>query len=150
MKVEIVEARPEHIPQVLSICREFEREAYERLGIKETFTYLRGILRHSAEAWVGKIDDEVACLWGVDQGSLISSSAMVWLITTKVLDDHPFVFVRHSQIRLADLRKRYHYIHGVVQVENERSTKWLRWLGFKLSEPEMYGGYFLRKFSLVS
>jgi hypothetical protein len=120
------------------------------LGLRKRLFISSSMLRHSAEAWVGKIDDEVACLWGVDQASLISSSAMIWLITTKVLEEHPFVFVRHSQIKLAELRKRYHYIHGVVQVENERSTRWLRWLGFKLSEPEMFGGYLLRKFSLVS
>jgi hypothetical protein len=41
MKIEITEAKPEHIPQVLSICREFERAAYERLGVEETFTYLK-------------------------------------------------------------------------------------------------------------
>lgn len=150
MKVEIEEARPEHIPQVLSICRPFEQMALDKLGIEETFEYIRGMIKSSAEAWVGKIDDEIACLWGVDQRSIISSSAVIWLMTTKVLEDHPFVFVRHSQIRLAELRKRYHYIHGVVQVENERSVKWLRWLGFTLSEPEMFGGYMLKKFSMVS
>lgn len=150
MKVEIVPAEPSHIPIMLSCCREREREAYEELTHNKAETFLKSMIRDSAEAWSGFIDDEYACMLIISRGSILGDSATVYLQTCEAVDAHPFVFLRHSQIRLAELRKRYHYIHGVVQADNEQSIKWLRWLGFKFGEPEFFGDYLLRKFSMVS
>jgi len=149
MKVEIRSARIADASKILEICRERERAAYESLG-ETGKRFLKDLIRSSREAWTGLIDDEIVCLWGIERGSLLSDSAFIWLLTGTGVDKHPFAFVRHSQIRLADLRERYHYIHGYVQVDNETSVKWLKWLGFTLSDAEMVNGYAVRKFSMAS
>jgi hypothetical protein len=146
MNVEIVPAGPQHIHPLLAACR--ERAGFEKLGAK-AFDFLRQCIQNSAEAWAGFIDGNIACVWGISRGSMLGDSAFVWLNTTDELEKHPFVFVRHSQIRLAELRQRYHYIYGFVQVDNEPSVKWLRWLGFKLGDVEYVNGYVLRKFSMI-
>ncbi len=148
MKIEIIPATREHIPLVLATCRGREREQLMRLGARAS-DYVRQVIESSSEAWSGFIDDELACMWGVDHGTLIGNSARIWLAGTAAINEHPFAFVRHSQIRLAELRKRFHYIYGVVEVDNEQSMRWLRWLGFTLSPTEYVNGYALKKFSMV-
>lgn len=147
MKVEIVPAGPEHIHPLLSACRDREQKGFEILGAK-AFHFIRECIQKSSESWVGYIDGNLACMWGIHGGSILDNSAFIWLNTTDELHRHPFVFVRHSQIRLAELRQRYNFIYGYVQVDNEPSVKWLRWLGFKFGDVELKEGYMLRKFEM--
>jgi hypothetical protein len=150
MNVVVVPAVHEHIDLILACCREREREAYEKIGHYEAQAHLIDALARAAEAWTGFVDDEIVCMWGIDRASILCPSAFVWLLTADSIRQHPFVFVRHSQIRLAELRKRYHYIHGVVDVSNTVSVKWLRWLGFQFSDVEFVNGYSIKRFSMVS
>jgi hypothetical protein len=132
---------------ILANCREREREAYARLG-QSSHTYLASVLSQSAESFSGLVDGVPCCMWGVVRGSLLSDSAFLWLITCYMIEDYPFTFIRRSQIWLADLRKRYHYIHGVVQADNLVSVKWLKWLGFTVYGFEFIEGYALKRFEM--
>ncbi len=147
MNVNIVRAKQDHIPKMLKVLRKREHDA---IATPEAVGYLKQALSHCVEAWTGYIDDKIVCMWGIDRGSMLTNSAFIWLVTCQGVDEHAFIFVRHSQRRLDDLRKRYSYIHGVVQADNEQSVRWLRWLGFQLGDAEFVNGYALRKFSLVS
>ncbi len=148
MTVEIVRATRGDVPKMLAVLRERERSAL--IESPGAVAYLEQALSQCAEAWTGYIDDQIVCMWGIDRGSMLTNSAFIWLVTCQGVDAHSFIFVRHSQKRLEDLKKRYSYIHGVVQADNEQSVRWLRWLGFQLGDAEFVNGYALRKFSMVS
>jgi hypothetical protein len=150
MIVSIIPATLDHVPIMLATCRERERAAYEEFTHNRAQEHLCQMIRNSAEAWTGFIDDDLVCLLIISRGSIIGDSVTVWLHTCVAADEHPLVFVRHSQKILAKLRERYHYIYGVVQADNEQSMRWLRWLGFQFDPPEVFNGYWLRKFSMVS
>jgi hypothetical protein len=150
MNVEVVPATQAHIDLILACCREREREAYDKIGHEAARDHLTHALALAAEAWTGFVDGQIVCMWGIDRASILCPSAFVWLLTADSIRQHPFVFVRHSQIRLAELRKRYHYIHGVVDASNTVSVKWLRWLGFQFSDVEFVNGYSIKRFSMVN
>jgi hypothetical protein len=147
VQVEIRKALSSDIDIILKNCREREREAYHRLG-QGSHTYLSSVLSQSAEAFSGLVDGEPCCMWGIVRGSLLSDSAFLWLITCYKIEEYPFTFIRRSQIWLADLRKRYHHIHGVVQADNLVSIKWLKWLGFSVYGFEFIEGYALKRFEM--
>src|SRR6516162_9724145 len=64
-------------------------------------------LRTSEEVWLGMLDDEVACVYGLAPPTAISNRAYLWLLTTDLVEKHKFLFIRHSQLVVEDALKRY-------------------------------------------
>ena len=93
----------------------------------------------SVEIWVGLIDGELACIWGVIPPSLMSHQAYLWLYTTDVIKEHQFILVRHSQMVIEQLLKDYTSIVGHAIVGSEKSIRWLKWLGAKFGTPQGTG-----------
>lgn len=90
----------------------------------------------SAVTWVGCVDEEVACVWGLVPPTLLSTQAYLWLITTDLVTEHPFLFVRHSQMVVKNILKEYPVITGHAGVGEDRSIRWLRWLGARMFDPD--------------
>lgn len=86
-------------------------------------------MTQSVEVWTGRVDERVACVCGLIPPTLLSDRAYLWLLTTDVVTQHRFLFVRHSQIWMENVLKRYSAIYGHVHVDNEAAKAWLRWLG---------------------
>ncbi len=97
---------------------------------------LRDCLYRSIEVRYGFVDDELACVWGLIPPSLLSTTAYLWLLTTDVVEDHKFLFVRHSQRWIEQALKTYPTIIGDAVAGNDRGIRWLRWLGAEFGEPE--------------
>src|SRR5215469_12136144 len=93
-------------------------------------------LRTSEEVWFGMHDERVACVWGLAPPTAISNRAYLWLLTTDLVEQHKFIFIRHSQIAVEGALKRYEMIIGHVAVGNQSARKWLRWLGASIAPPE--------------
>ncbi len=92
-------------------------------------------LSYSNQVWVGTVDGKFVCAWGLILPSLLSENAYLWLYHTEAVNDHKFLFVRNSQRAVAEMLKTHPVIIGHVDVRNEDSVRWLKWLGATLSEP---------------
>ena len=100
----------------------------------------------SNQVWLGMCDDKIACVWGLIPSSMISNRAYFWLLTTDIVEQHKFLFARHSQIVMEDALKDYEIILGHVNINNERSKRWLKWLGAKFGEPiEGFLPFYIRR-----
>lgn len=97
---------------------------------------LRVYILNSAEFWVGKVDGEIACIFGLIPPTLLEDSAYLWLLTTNTIEEHTFMFVRHSQRWMEEALNRYKFIHGHVAQDNVKAKRWLRWLGARILDPE--------------
>jgi len=95
----------------------------------------------STSVWVGLIDEKLACIWGLIPPTLMSNQAYLWLYTTDVIKEHQFVLVRHSQLVMEEILKRYKSVVGHVFLGegDSKSVRWLKWLGAKFGEPEAKG-----------
>jgi hypothetical protein len=90
----------------------------------------------SAVHWVGTVDGKPACAWGLVPPTILSERAYLWLITTDLVDQHKFMFVRNSQRFIEDALKTYPTIVGHCVASETRSIRWLKWLGAVFREPE--------------
>ena len=90
----------------------------------------------SDKVWAGMVDGEIACLWGLAPPTFLSDNAYLWLLTTDLIQEHKFLFIRYSQRYIEEMLKVYPQIIGHVAIDNYQATKWIRWLGAKLGEPE--------------
>lgn len=93
-------------------------------------------LKTSTSTFIGKVDDEVICSWGLVPPTVLSNQAYLWLYTTPALADHKFLFVRHSQRVVEDMLQEFPTIVGHVVIGNDLAFRWLRWLGATFGVPQ--------------
>jgi len=93
----------------------------------------------STYIWIGLIDGKLACIWGLIPPTLMSNQAYLWLYTTDVIEEHQFILVRHSQLVMEEMLKRYPSICGHAIVGNDKAIRWLKWLGARFGEPQGKG-----------
>jgi hypothetical protein len=137
MIVKIEEARPVHVYEILRNLRSLDQPKFAR--IEDPAKALIDMLHKSTRAFVGLIDGEVACLWGMHAKTLLADAVYLWMVTTAAAEAHPFVFVRHSQRMKEAILEEYGTIEGHVFVDNAVSAKWLKWLGAELEESSIEG-----------
>ena len=97
------------------------------------------LVRHlelSTMSWVGRINGEIVCLWGLIPPSYLSDEAYLWLTVTEEVAKHQFIFVRYSQMEIERMLELYPRIVGYAEVSNWRARRWLRWLGAQFGEPK--------------
>jgi len=107
----------------LAMLPELEQEAMHRA------------IRNSTRIWVGTGDSEIVAMWGLIPPTLMGDAAYLWLYTTKHLQEHTFVFIRHSQRAVQEMLTYYPTIIGHTLTVNHRAIQWLRWLGAEFGDP---------------
>lgn len=96
---------------------------------------LRECLYRSREVRFGLVDGDLACMWGLIPPTLLSSTAWLWLVTTEIVAENKFLFIRHSQRWIEEALKIYPEIIGDCLVGNASAQRWLKWLGAEFQEP---------------
>ena len=97
---------------------------------------MRRVMTNSTMLWIGCVDDDPLCVYGLTAPTFLSDRAYLWLWTTSHFDRHVFTFIRHSQRVVEDMLRHYPTIVGHGQVGADRSLRWLRWLGAEFGTPQ--------------
>jgi hypothetical protein len=138
MSVRIVRARIEHAPAIAQNLSEIGVTEIENLGRAEE--EIADEIEASLYSQVGLYKGKVACIWGVRVVNLLESTGFIWAVTTKIVEEQPFLFARHSKITIDGLMAEFKILHGIVQPRHKRSIRWLKFLGFEiLPKREMLG-----------
>lgn len=119
-----------------SILRDLDVICHDLDLSKQDKTLMRKWYFNSNEVWSGFIKDRLACIYGVWSSSLLSDTAYLWLTTNALVHEHPFLFVRHSQLVAKKLLESHRVIIGHVSAKSPDSIRWLEWLGVKLKRSE--------------
>lgn len=89
--------------------------------------------------WVGTVDGKVGCVWGLKYTNILLGHVYIWVLTTPLVEEHQFRFVRGSKLFIDKVRERFPYICGWVDARNPKSVVWIKWLGFELGEKNEKG-----------
>jgi hypothetical protein len=116
-----VEAHDLIYPDCLSMLSTIEQDTMKRA------------LMNSSRVWIGMDDDKIIATWGLIAPTLMSDTAYLWLLTTKHLTSHQFMFIRHSKRVVEQMLDLFPTIVGHTAVANIRGQQWLRWLGAEFS-----------------
>jgi hypothetical protein len=90
----------------------------------------------SQAIWSCVIEGEFIGMWGTIPPTLLSDHTYLWVYTNEKVSGHSFVFIRHSQIAIAEVLKEWPIVHGHAVVGANKSIRWLKWLGAEFFEPE--------------
>jgi hypothetical protein len=96
----------------------------------------------SKETWTGRINGEVAAMFGValhPMGSTLAPVGVAWALTTPVVDLYPVAFYRHSKRVVEGFAARHGMLINYVDARYGKAVAWLRRLGFVIHPPLKLG-----------
>lgn len=126
MKVEIGSAKVSELKEALA-----NSKAQLVAGAERKLDYLAMLSQY---VWVGRINGEIVCAFGVIPPSVLSSTAYLWSVTTEAVEEHKFIFIRYSQRMIEKVHREFPRLIGHANPNNPKSIKWLRWLGAVFGE----------------
>lgn len=85
--------------------------------------------RRSNTIWLGRADGLDACAVGLIGSTIFTSEPYLWLITTKICEQHPFLFIRWSRRVVDEILDLYPSVIGLCRCDNVTGQRWLQWLG---------------------
>lgn len=127
MTVQIRSLANQHISQLISLARGFSLDSKEA----KVFEFCQSL---SSEVWIGYVNGELICCWGLIPPTILSNQAYLWMHSTPAIRDHQFLLVRHSQRIIEQVLNRYDRIVGDCRVGAKDSIRWLKWLGAEFCE----------------
>ena len=97
----------------------------------------------STQIWLGRADGVDACAIGViPYGSIFSETVYIWLIYTRICEQHPLRFIRWSRRVIDEIRYNYPVIVGLCKCDGEHSQAWLKCLGASFDYHNPYNGHY--------
>jgi hypothetical protein len=94
--------------------------------------------RLSAHTWVGTINDEPACLFGVYEPKYFGTIGCPWFRGSTRMAGHTMAFLRASRGVVAGLLDHYTLLSNAVDASNRKAIQWLEWLGFEVDDELIY------------
>ena len=150
MDVEIREVTDDDQRALLNGMRDADRAEIEATTPLSLEDAIRQTVSLSTDSRVGLIDGKVAALWGAAPISLANAHGAPWMLSTTVIEKHPFVFLRRCKAQFRQVQGPYQLLENHVDVRNRVAIHWLKWLGFEFDEPTPWGwkGLLFYRFSM--
>lgn len=134
--IEVVPTRASHIRPVVSVLRDADRFEVECLSGRSALSVIAESFRRSDRCWTVLVDGKPEMIFGVGTVSVIGSVACPWLVGSDIVPKkHTGTFLTASREFVSVLQAKYSTLQNLVHAENRESVRWLKWLGFELSEP---------------
>jgi RimJ/RimL family protein N-acetyltransferase len=135
-----IEIRPATFRDALTlVMRKADREEVEALSGRDPREVLVESVERSASAWAGLADGKLVCLFGVVPMSLVGVTGIPWLLGSDDVCTYGRAFLRRNRAYVHAMLAEYPVLTNVVDARNDVSIRWLRWLGFRLGEPQPMG-----------
>lgn len=143
----IVPATAAHIHEMAPRVRAADRAEIAALGygVEEG---LLASLRTSLWARVALCRGRPICIWGLGAGSLLGGVGGPWMISTPLIERFPRQFLRESRVQVAEMLGQFPILRGVVDARYAGALRWMRWLGFEMSDPIRINGVPFHNFEL--
>ncbi len=126
-RVQVVEARLEHVSELAGRLRETDLEALRIAGMTATqaleLCYQRSVMRRTAF-----LDGEVAAMWGC-RGTMLGGAGDAWLFASEAISRVPRLALRMALGEMAAFRAVFNRMTGVVFAADPRACRFIEKLG---------------------
>lgn len=141
-KVEVVKPTEALVAELAATMRAGDIAEVYALGMSPQRA-LENSLDRSHAAGAILFDGKVAAIYGLIyvEGPTVAGSkrALMWVLTSTVVDAHPLTFWRLSKQMVKALRSEFDVIFNDVDARYFAAVRWLKALGFELSPPRPHG-----------
>jgi hypothetical protein len=98
-----------------------------------------GCVKFSTYSRAGLVGDDLVCLFGVGPVSLIDDKGIPWMLSTPLIEEHPYLFLQHCKKQFGVMKEQYSTLENHVSVSNTVAIGWLKWLGFTFEDAAPWG-----------
>lgn len=102
---------------------------------------VRDVLEDTPEleknSYVWEKEGKIIAMFGVNPIPDKEGVGVVWLLGTTFFDKFYVAFIQECKAVFRQIIQGYDYIFNYVHVKNTKSVRWLKWLGFSLSEEKI-------------
>jgi len=139
-------ARPRHAVELARVMRTRDAEEVWAASGKDVVESLRDSIEQSAEAYVGYANRCPAAIFGIVPQDIVAGHAVIWLLTSRMVEEFPLTFVRESKRLLDFFQVNWPVLGGAVDERYEDAMRFLKLLGFEIGERLEANGYGFRAF----
>lgn len=133
--IQIVPSRASHLRRLAAVMRQADKDEVMAASGRSPLWCLMQSYRKSAICMTVLIDGEPEMIFGAGDLSVLTGLGAPWLLASDRAVSCRAEFLRGS-IRWRDqLLQRYSVLRNIVDCRNKAAIRWLRWLGFRFSEP---------------
>lgn len=137
IRYEVVPATRAHAEELAPRMRHADAEEVAAMGYAPLPSLLVS-LDNSLSAFTGLADGRVVCMFGHCVQTVLSDEASPWLLSSRDITHHVKAFLRLNRQYIAEMRKRYRLLSGLVCETNTVSKRWLVRLGFTIDNGLRY------------
>lgn len=120
--------------ELAPLLRAEDRAEVLALGLEPVDGLLQS-LGAACETWTWRDDGRIICMAGVVPLSLIGSTGVPWLLGSPLVARHRRAFMLETRRMVAHWLMMFGVLRNVVDDDYAAAHRWLRWLGFEISEP---------------
>lgn len=152
MNVYITESDLSHAQFLADHIREEDRLELDYAFGEEPYEAIANGINNSDECYTVMVDDNPALIFGIRSNSIVSYNGVIWMLSTDLIHDVGFRFVRNSKRVVKILMQNKKRACNYVWSGNTISITWLKWLGFNIHPPAPYGkqGKLFHYFEMVN
>jgi hypothetical protein len=137
-KYEVVSTTREHVEELIGTMREADREEIWAASHRTPKQALESVFQMRGTK-TGLANEEVVCIFGVVELSLLGSRGSPWLLGADAITKYARPFLRRNKAYLEEMKKRFIFMENWVDARNTEAIRWLEWLGFEIEEARPYG-----------
>ncbi len=127
---EVVGVEEWHILSLAENMQQEDRDSALALANNSPEQAIRASVAASIESHTWLADGEVMVIRGVSRRTFLSPYVCVWMLGAKGLRKHPVAFLKGSRTWVEGMLDKFGHLINYVDERNQRSLKWLKWLGF--------------------
>lgn len=133
VKYEIIESEFWHIGELCGSLRYDDLHEITCFGLRP-FKVVKQCFKTSHLRRSVFVENKLAAMWGLS-GVMLGRIGEPWLLTSKEIEKIPVSFVKEGRVEIAEMLTMCERLEGITTESYPRAHRFLRALGFQLSEP---------------
>ena len=127
---DIVKTTDEHIDWLALNLTEADEQEVWAVDHSTPLDALTRSRQASRDTHTGLAGNDIACIFGVAQETVLDTICIPWMLCSPLLQDHWRAFSRGSREWMKIQQEEYDYLVNFVDARNTRAVRWLKWLRF--------------------
>lgn len=136
MAIDVTLATKEDIALVVSLLRDNEAREYAAAGFDTDMLSQALEELDRGPVWYAALDGEPIAIYGVRRKTLLGEVGTPWMMPTELMMTRKVMraMAKYGQVEVRRVSAGFKHLLGVKIADDAVSIRWLRWLGFTVSD----------------